>query len=40
MLDCREWTQVVPPADPRGDPIGFWVDRLRRDERTRALFPE
>ena len=40
MVDCREWTQVVAPADPDGDPLGFWVDRLRRDGRTRALFQE
>ncbi len=40
MVDCREWTQVVAPADPAGDLPGFWVDRLRLDGRTRALFSE
>ena len=40
LVDCREWTQIVAPADPDGDPVGFWVDRLRRDRRTRALFAE
>lgn len=39
MVDCREWTQIVGPADPAGDLPGFWIDRLRRDERTRSLFP-
>lgn len=39
MVDCREWTQIVAPADPAGDPPGFWTDRLRRDGRTRGLFP-
>lgn len=39
MVDCREWTQIVPPADPAGDPPGVWTDRLRQDGRTRGLFP-
>ena len=39
MVDCREWTQIVAPADPAGDPPGFWTDRLREDGRTRDLFP-
>lgn len=38
MVDCREWTQVLAPADPRGDPAGFWIQRLREDWRSRALF--
>ncbi len=40
MVDCREWTQIVAPADPAGDPPGFWTDRLRQDSRTRSLFPQ
>lgn len=40
LIDCREWTQIVAPADPAGDPPGFWTDRLRRDSRTRGLFPQ
>lgn len=28
MIDCREWTNIVPPDDPGGDPPGFWLDRL------------
>lgn len=39
MTDCREWTRLVPPGDPAGDPPTFWLDRLRADPRTRALFP-
>ena len=38
MVDCREWTQVVPPDDPAGDPPVFWLDRLRTYEATRAIF--
>ncbi len=39
MVDCREWTQIVPPADPAGDPPGFWLDRLRAQAATRSMFP-
>ena len=39
MVDCREWTLIVAPADPAGDPPGFWTERLRRDNRTRGLCP-
>src|SRR5258706_11165497 len=37
MIDCRQWTHVVPPADPAGDPPRFWVDRLQRYPGARAL---
>ena len=37
MVDCREWTQVVPPDDPAGDPPAFWLDRLRSYEATRDM---
>ena len=38
MVDCRQWTQIVPPADPAGDPAGPWLDRLRAAPETRDLF--
>lgn len=40
MVDCREWTLIVPPADPAGDLPGFWTERLRQNVRTRGLFPQ
>lgn len=39
MTDCREWTQIVPPADPAGDLPSFWLDRLRRAPETSGIFP-
>lgn len=30
MVDCREWTQIVPPADPAGDQPGFFIDHIRK----------
>ena len=39
MIDCREWTQMAPPAAPGGDPASFWLDRLRRYPITQAMFP-
>ena len=38
MVDCRQWTQIVPPDDPAGDPPGPWLDRLRRSPVTREMF--
>ena len=38
MIDCRQWTNIVPPAGPAGDPATFWVDRLRQNPRTAAIF--
>jgi len=29
MVDCREWTLIVPPDDPAGDPPAFFVDAIR-----------
>ena len=29
MVDCREWTRIVPPPDPAGDVPGFFIDALR-----------
>ena len=38
MLDCREWTQIVPPDDPAGDPPGPWLNRLRQHPATASMF--
>ena len=38
MVDCREWTQMVPPLNAEGDPPDFWLDRLRRYAETRSIF--
>jgi hypothetical protein len=40
MTDCRQWTNIVAPRDPAGDPPGFWLDRLRAAPATAALFAE
>jgi hypothetical protein len=29
LIDCREWTDIVPPADPAGDRPGFWIEAIR-----------
>ena len=29
LIDCREWTRIVPVADPAGDPAGFWLEAIR-----------
>jgi hypothetical protein len=29
LIDCREWTRIVPPADPAGDRPGFWLQAIR-----------
>lgn len=29
LVDCREWTHIVPPADPAGDRPGFFIDAIR-----------
>jgi hypothetical protein len=38
LVDCREWTTIVPAAAPAGDPPHFWLDRLARHELTAPLF--
>ncbi len=40
MVDCREWTRLVPPSDAAGDPPFAWLDRLRTASATAALFPD
>jgi hypothetical protein len=39
MVDCREWTQMGAPLNPAGDPPDFWLDRLRNNAATAAIFP-
>jgi hypothetical protein len=29
LIDCREWTRIVPPSDPAGDRPGFLIEALR-----------
>jgi cytochrome c556 len=29
LIDCREWTRIVAPDDPAGDPPGFFLKALR-----------
>jgi hypothetical protein len=29
LVDCREWTRIVPSADPAGDRPGFFIDAIR-----------
>jgi hypothetical protein len=38
MTDCREWTRIVPPSDPRGDPPGFLLEALRARGEALDLF--
>ncbi|HJU18573.1 MAG TPA: hypothetical protein VJ770_19140, partial [Stellaceae bacterium] len=38
MVDCREWTRIVPPHDPAGDPPGFFLDAVRRRHLAGGLF--
>ena len=28
LIDCREWTRIVPPTEPAGDRAGFFLDAL------------
>ncbi len=38
LIDCREWTRIVPPADPAGDPPGFWIEAIRARPEAPAFF--
>jgi hypothetical protein len=40
MLDCRQWTNLVAPRDPAGDPPRFWLDRLQAAPATADLLAE
>ena len=37
LLDCRQWTILVPPTEPAGDLPDFWIGRLREDQGLAAL---
>ncbi len=39
MIDCREWTLIVPSDDPTGDPPGFFLDAVRTRHLADGLFP-
>jgi hypothetical protein len=39
MIDCREWTLIVPPDDPAGDRPGFFLDAVRSRHLADQLFP-
>jgi hypothetical protein len=38
MIDCREWTLIVPPQDHVGDRPGFFINAIRRRHLADALF--
>ena len=38
LIDCREWTQIVAPADPAGDKPGFWIEAIRTRPQAPAFF--
>ena len=38
MIDCREWTNIVPPIDPAGDAPGFFLKAMRALPETPAFF--
>jgi hypothetical protein len=40
LIDCREWTRIVAPADPVGDPPGFWIEALRSRPEVPEFFLE
>ena len=40
LVDCREWTRIVPPADPAGDPPGFWIESIRGRPEVPKFFLE
>jgi len=38
LVDCREWTRIVPPADPAGDRPDFFIEAIRRRPGYPAFF--
>lgn len=38
LVDCREWTRIVPPSDPAGDRPGFFIDAIRTRPDAPAFF--
>lgn len=40
MIDCRQWTNLVPPDNPGGDSLPGWIGRIRKEPVTKGLFEE
>ncbi len=38
LVDCREWTRIVPSEDPAGDRPGFFIDAIRARRDAPAFF--
>lgn len=38
MIDCREWTLIVRPMNPKGDPAEFFIKAIRRRHLAGGLF--
>jgi hypothetical protein len=38
LIDCREWTRIVPPSDRAGDRPGFMIEELRSRAGIPAFF--
>jgi hypothetical protein len=38
MVDCREWTLIVPPDKPAGDRPGFFIEAVRSRRLGNDLF--
>jgi hypothetical protein len=38
LIDCREWTRIVPPDAPAGDPPGFFIKALRQRPDAPSFF--
>jgi hypothetical protein len=38
LIDCREWTNIVPPVDPAGDLPGFFLAAVRARAGAPAFF--
>jgi len=38
MVDCREWTRIVPADKPDGDPPGFFIEAVRSRRLGDDLF--
>lgn len=40
MIDCREWTNLQPAANPKGDAAEFWMAYLRSNPLLKRLFSD
>jgi len=38
MVDCREWTLIMPPDKADGDRAGFFIDAVRSRHLGDDLF--